>query len=43
MKLVLTIVILICLGDWDGGDIKYSFKYDIKEGTSGTDMIPAIA
>ena len=20
-------------GDWDGGDIKYSFKYDIKEGT----------
>ena len=29
-------------GDWDGGDIKYSFKYDIKEGTSGTDMIPAI-
>lgn len=29
-------------GDWDGGDIKYSTKYDIKKGTNGTDMIPAI-
>ena len=33
---------LVLFGSWDGGDIKYSFKYDIKEGTSGTDMIPAI-
>lgn len=29
-------------GDWDGGDIKYSLKYDIKRGTNGSDMIPAI-
>lgn len=29
-------------GVWDGGDIKYSLKYDIKKGMNGTDMIPAI-
>lgn len=29
-------------GDMDQGDIKYSLKYDIKNGTQGTDMIPAI-
>lgn len=29
-------------GKWDGGDIKYSLKYDLKKGTNGTDMIPAI-
>lgn len=29
-------------GTWDGGDIKYSLKYDIKKGSNGSDMIPAI-